>query len=58
MSMKPLSDILLSLQIRQETMKDIYMGVSPRGSIALMKAAQAHAFTYGRDYVFQMIFKS
>ena len=27
------------------------MGVSPRGSIALMKAAQAHAFMYGRDYV-------
>jgi MoxR-like ATPase len=31
--------------------ESIYMGVSPRGSIALMKAAQAHAFMYGRDYV-------
>lgn len=30
--------------------ENIYMGVSPRGSIALMKAAQAHAFMYGRDY--------
>lgn len=31
--------------------ESIYMGVSPRGSIALMKAAQAYAFMYGRDYV-------
>lgn len=31
--------------------ENVYMGVSPRGSIALMKAAQAHAFMYGRDYV-------
>ncbi len=31
--------------------ENIYMGVSPRGSIALMKAAQAYAFMYGRDYV-------
>lgn len=29
----------------------VYLGVSPRGSIALMKAAQAYAFMYGRDYV-------
>jgi MoxR-like ATPase len=29
----------------------VYLGVSPRGSIALMKAAQAYAFIYGRDYV-------
>ncbi|WP_071396388.1 AAA family ATPase [Bacillus tuaregi] len=29
----------------------VYMGVSPRGSIALMKAAQVYAFMYGRDYV-------
>jgi MoxR-like ATPase len=31
--------------------ESVYMGVSPRGSIALMKAAQAYAFMYGRDYV-------
>ena len=31
--------------------KDVYLGVSPRGSIALMKAAQAYAFAYGREYV-------
>ncbi len=29
----------------------IYLGASPRASIALMKAAQAYAFLYGRDYV-------
>ncbi|MCF3943091.1 AAA family ATPase [Oceanobacillus alkalisoli] len=28
-----------------------YLGVSPRGSIALMKAAKAHAFIHDRDYV-------
>lgn len=29
----------------------VYLGVSPRGSIALMKTAQALAFIKGRDYV-------
>lgn len=29
----------------------IYLGVSPRASIALMKASQAYAFLNGRDYV-------
>lgn len=29
----------------------IYLGVSPRGSIALMKAAKAYAFVHDRDYV-------
>lgn len=33
------------------TNSSVYLGVSPRGSIALMKAAQAYAFMYGRDYV-------
>ncbi|MBM7577970.1 AAA family ATPase [Jeotgalibacillus terrae] len=30
---------------------NVYLGVSPRGSIALMKAAQAYALLHGRDYV-------
>lgn len=30
---------------------NVHLGASPRGSIALMKAAQAYAFMYGRDYV-------
>lgn len=29
----------------------IYLGVSPRGSIALMKAAKAYAYIQGRDFV-------
>lgn len=29
----------------------VHLGVSPRGSIALMKAAQAYAFIQGREYV-------
>lgn len=29
----------------------VYLGVSPRGSIALMKAAKAYAYIYGRDYI-------
>lgn len=29
----------------------VYLGVSPRGSIALMKAAKAYAFVHDRDYV-------
>lgn len=30
---------------------NVYLGASPRGSIALMKAGQAYAFMNGRDYV-------
>jgi MoxR-like ATPase len=29
----------------------VYLGASPRGSISLMKAAQAYAYMYGRDFV-------
>lgn len=29
----------------------VYLGASPRGSIALMRAAQSYAFIQGRDYV-------
>ncbi|ASS97626.1 AAA family ATPase [Geobacillus thermocatenulatus] len=29
----------------------VYLGVSPRGSVALMKAAQAYACIHGRDFV-------
>ncbi|TRM11551.1 MoxR family ATPase [Lentibacillus cibarius] len=31
--------------------QSIYLGVSPRGSIALMKAAKAYAYIHGRNYV-------
>ncbi|MFB4165427.1 AAA family ATPase [Alteribacillus sp. JSM 102045] len=33
------------------THRDIHLGVSPRGSIALMKVAQAYAYLHGREYV-------
>jgi MoxR-like ATPase len=33
------------------THQSVYLGASPRASIALFKAAQALAFVYGRDYV-------
>ncbi|MEB1808980.1 MAG: MoxR family ATPase [Bacillaceae bacterium] len=41
------------LTIVSETRENrgIRLGVSPRGSIAIMKAAQAYAFLQGRDYV-------
>lgn len=29
----------------------VFLGASPRGSIALMKAGQAYAYMYGRDYI-------
>ncbi|MGX9292897.1 AAA family ATPase [Bacillus sp. A015] len=41
------------VEIAQETRNhpSVYLGVSPRGSIALMKAAQAYALLNQRDYV-------
>lgn len=41
------------VQLARATREDsrVYLGVSPRASIALMKAAQAYAFIKGRDYV-------
>jgi MoxR-like ATPase len=36
---------------RSRSNLSVYLGVSPRGSVALMKAAQAYAFMYGRSFV-------
>ncbi|RAK14093.1 MoxR-like ATPase [Anoxybacillus vitaminiphilus] len=36
---------------RSRTLSSVYLGVSPRGSIALMKAAQAYAFVHDRSFV-------
>lgn len=41
--------VALSQRTRQH--KKVYLGVSPRASIALMKATQAYAFMRGRDFV-------
>lgn len=42
---------IVDLANRTRTHANVYLGVSPRGSLALMKAAQAYAFMHGRDYV-------
>lgn len=42
---------IVNIADRTRAHVSIYLGVSPRGSIALMKAAQAYAYMYGRDYV-------
>lgn len=41
------------VQLSRATRSDsrVYLGVSPRASIALMKAAQSYAFIQGRDFV-------
>ncbi len=44
-------EYIINLVTRTRENSAIYLGVSPRGSIALMKAAKAYAYIYGRDYV-------
>ena len=41
---------IVELMVKTRTDKRVYLGVSPRGSIALMKASQAWAFMHGRKY--------
>lgn len=45
------SDYLLALVFQSREHVDIELGISPRGSLALMRAAQARAFLDNRDYV-------
>ncbi len=42
---------IVTIADRTRVHASVYLGVSPRGSIALMKAAQAFAFMNGRDFV-------
>lgn len=42
---------IVNLTTKTRSHSKVYLGVSPRGSIALMKTAQALAFIRGRDYV-------
>jgi MoxR-like ATPase len=42
---------IVELATRTRNHRSVYLGASPRGSIALMKSAQAYAFLNGRDYV-------
>lgn len=42
---------IINLVTRTRENASIYLGVSPRGAMALMKAAKAYAYIHGRDYV-------
>ena len=46
-----LQDYIVSLAEATRTHTDLSLGVSPRGSLALLKSAQALAAVRGRDYV-------
>jgi len=46
-----ISRYIVNLTTETRSHSKVYLGVSPRGSIALMKTAQALAFIRGRDYV-------
>lgn len=41
---------MVELAVRTRADKRVYLGVSPRGTIALMKAAQAWAFIHNREF--------
>jgi len=42
---------IIDLVSRTRQSSDVYLGASPRGSLALFRAGQAHAALQGRDYV-------
>ncbi|HWQ15402.1 MAG TPA: MoxR family ATPase [Roseiflexaceae bacterium] len=44
-------DYIVSLVTATRNHEDVYLGASARGSLALYRAAQAHAALAGRDYV-------
>jgi MoxR-like ATPases len=46
-----IKEYIVDMVNRTRTHQSVYLGASPRGSVALMKAAQAYAFIHGRDYV-------
>ncbi|WP_164670179.1 AAA family ATPase [Virgibacillus doumboii] len=48
---KSVQTYIINLVTGTRNSSNIYLGVSPRGSIALMKAAKAYAYIDGRDYV-------
>lgn len=47
----PLMDYITSIVEATRSLGEVLMGVSPRGSIALMQAARGCALLYGRTYV-------
>lgn len=48
---KNIQQYIIQLVTKTRNHQAIYLGVSPRGSIALMKTAKALAYLEGRDYV-------
>jgi len=42
---------IVDLVSRTRTLPDVHLGASPRGSLGLARAAQAHALLAGRDFV-------
>ncbi|WP_404451299.1 MoxR family ATPase [Virgibacillus necropolis] len=48
---KNVQKYIINLVTATRKHSSIYLGVSPRGSIALMRAAKALAYVYSRDYV-------
>ena len=46
-----IKEYIVSLAQHTRYHESVYLGVSPRASIALMRAAQSYAFMKGRDYV-------
>ena len=46
-----IKEYIVSLAQNTRHHHNVYLGVSPRASIALMRAAQSYAFMKGRDYV-------
>ena len=48
---KNVQQYIVNLVRETRNHESIFLGVSPRGSIALMKAAKAYAYVMGRDFV-------
>jgi MoxR-like ATPase len=46
-----ISEYIVSIVEETRSHPDVYLGASPRGSLALFRASQARAALYGRDYV-------
>lgn len=47
----PVKNYIVELSIQTRKHPDVYLGASPRGSLALFRASQANAAVQGRDYV-------
>lgn len=48
---QPIREYIIRIIEKSRTMEQIVLGVSPRGSLALMRASQVYAILHGRSYV-------